>query len=60
VTDRTRRQLSKSLLALALTALTILLVINWSRSLVAGLAAVGAVLVIALVLAIFAWHGDIP
>jgi len=60
MTDRARRLWSGSLLALALAALIVLLVVNWSRSLLAGIAAVGAALVIALVVAIFAWHGDVP
>jgi len=60
VSDRSRRLRSGSLLALALTALIVLLVVNWSKSLVAGLAAVGATPVIAVAVAIFAWHGDVP
>ena len=62
VSSSRRRRIASALLALAIGVLIVLLATNWSSSLLRSLGAVGLVLalviVLAIVYAIFAWHGD--
>ena len=55
---RRRRLFTLALLALAVAALIALVVANWSRSLLGGVAAVGVGAGLLFVAAIFVWHGD--